>query len=75
MIVANLFRNGRNQAVRLPKELEFEGVSQVEVRREGDSVILTPVRKSWKSFLETAEADADFLVEREDLIREERVKF
>ena len=41
---AKLFWNGRSQAVRLPKEFRFEG-SEVSVRREGDAVILEPVRK------------------------------
>lgn len=41
---AALFRNGRNQAVRIPRELEMEG-SEVLIRREGDSLILTPIRK------------------------------
>lgn len=41
---AALFRNGRNQAVRIPRELELEG-SEVLIRKEGDSLILTPIRK------------------------------
>lgn len=40
---AALFRNGRNQAVRIPRELEMEG-SEVLIRKEGDSLILTPIR-------------------------------
>lgn len=42
---ASLFRNGRNQAVRIPRELEIEG-TEVLVRKEGDRLILTPVRKN-----------------------------
>ncbi|MEI6025290.1 MAG: AbrB/MazE/SpoVT family DNA-binding domain-containing protein [Betaproteobacteria bacterium] len=42
---ASLFRNGRNQAVRIPREFEFEG-SEVLMRKEGDQLILTPIRKS-----------------------------
>ena len=41
---AKLFRNGRSQAVRLPKECRFDG-TEVSVRREGDTVILEPIRK------------------------------
>lgn len=40
---ASLFRNGRNQAVRIPREFEMEG-SEVLIRQEGDSLILTPIR-------------------------------
>jgi virulence-associated protein VagC len=44
---ARLFQNGRSQAVRLPKEFRFEG-SEVSVRREGEAVILEPVRpRTW----------------------------
>ena len=42
---ASLFRNGRNQAVRIPREFEMEG-TEVIVRKEGDRLILTPVRKN-----------------------------
>jgi virulence-associated protein VagC len=41
---AKLFRNGRSQAVRLPRAFRFEG-DEVSVRREGDAVILEPIRK------------------------------
>jgi len=44
---AKLFWNGRSQAVRLPKEFRFEG-DEVEIRREGNAVILEPVpRREW----------------------------
>jgi hypothetical protein len=44
---AKLFDNGRSQAVRLPKEFRFEG-SEVSVRREGEAVILEPIRpRTW----------------------------
>jgi antitoxin VapB len=41
---AKLFMHGRSQAVRLPKEFRFEG-NEVEVHRQGDSVVLTPVAR------------------------------
>ena len=75
MATASLFKNGRNQAIRLPKELEFEGVSEVEIRREGNSIILTPLRQTWLSFADTATADKDFLKEREEVIQHGRVNF
>ena len=47
MGTAKLFRNGRSQAVRLPKEFRFEG-DEVSVRREGEAVILEPLKpRSW----------------------------
>src|SRR5258706_4229224 len=42
MGTAKLFRNGRSQAVRLPKEFRFEG-EELSIRREGEAVILEPL--------------------------------
>ena len=41
---ARLFRNGRNQAVRIPREFELPG-QEVIIRKDGDRLILEPVRK------------------------------
>lgn len=42
---ASLFRNGRNQAVRIPKEFEFPG-TEVAMHREGDRLVIEPVTRS-----------------------------
>ncbi|MBX9778493.1 MAG: AbrB/MazE/SpoVT family DNA-binding domain-containing protein [Xanthobacteraceae bacterium] len=39
-----LFRNGRNQAVRIPVEFELPGEEAV-IYRDGDRLVLEPVRK------------------------------
>ena len=39
-----LFRNGRNQALRIPREFELEGEEAI-VHRDGDRLIVEPVRK------------------------------
>jgi antitoxin VapB len=36
-----LFRNGRNQAVRIPRELELPGEDAI-IRKEGDRIIIEP---------------------------------
>jgi len=41
---AKLFKYGRSQAVRLPKEFRFEG-KEVRIRKVGDKVILEPLKK------------------------------
>jgi antitoxin VapB len=74
MATASLFKNGRNQAVRLPKELEFVGISEVEIRKEGNSIIITPVRKNWKSFTNIPQADENFLLERAEILEEGQVE-
>jgi antitoxin VapB len=40
-----LFRNGRNQAVRIPVELELPGDEAI-IRREGDKLVIEPVRRA-----------------------------
>jgi len=47
---ARLFLNGRSQAVRLPKEYQFEG-DDVYIQRVGEAVMLYPVDKEWEIFL------------------------
>jgi antitoxin VapB len=39
-----LFRNGRNQAVRIPVEFELPGNDAI-MRRDGDRLVIEPVRK------------------------------
>ena len=39
-----LFRNGRNQAVRIPVEFELPG-NEAIMRRDGDRLVIEPVRK------------------------------
>jgi antitoxin VapB len=53
------------------KTLEFAGVHELEIHREGDVLILRPVRPDWLSFIEVEKADADWLQERPDIISDE----
>lgn len=39
-----LFRNGRNQALRIPREFEIQG-EEALIRKEGDRLIIEPVRR------------------------------
>ena len=46
-----LFKNGRNQAVRIPREFELPGEDAI-MRREGDRLVIEPVpRKSLLAIL------------------------
>jgi antitoxin VapB len=48
---AALFKSNRNQAVRIPKDMEFpESVKRVVVRREGDTITITPAVDFWEAF-------------------------
>lgn len=59
--MAKLFKNGRSQAVRLPKEFRFEG-TEVKISKQGEKVILEPVKKSqWPDgFWDIFTPDPDF---------------
>jgi antitoxin VapB len=48
-----LFRNGRNQAIRIPREFELPGQEAI-IRREGGRLVIEPVqRPSLLRFLAT----------------------
>ncbi|HEV2992165.1 MAG TPA: AbrB/MazE/SpoVT family DNA-binding domain-containing protein [Candidatus Angelobacter sp.] len=50
-----LFKNGRNQAVRIPREFELPGEHAI-MRKEGQRLIIEPApRKSLLALLETLE--------------------
>ena len=51
-----LFKNGRNQAVRIPREFELPGEDAI-MRKEGERLIIEPTRpKSLLAVLATLEA-------------------
>ncbi len=72
--IAKVFKNGRSQAVRLPKEFRFED-DEVLIRKKGNDVILSPLSRSWDAFFkETPLPSEDFMSTREYLpnqVREE----
>jgi antitoxin VapB len=51
MQTAKLFKNGRSQAVRLPKEFRFEG-EEVYVKRVPGGVVLLSKSDPWASIAE-----------------------
>ena len=71
MRTVSIFKNGNNRAIRLPRDLDFDGVNELEIVREGDSIILRPVRPTWGSFTQFEKADADFMAECEEIVSDE----
>ncbi|EAR5684115.1 AbrB/MazE/SpoVT family DNA-binding domain-containing protein [Salmonella enterica] len=57
--------------MRLSRDLDFEGVSEQEIVREGNSIILRPVRPTWGSFAQLEKADPDFMAERENIVTDD----
>jgi antitoxin VapB len=69
---AKIFMNNRSQAVRLPKDFQFN-VEEVFIRKEGTDVVLSPRPTDWSSYLSEAPiASASFMENVEDLPVQER---
>jgi antitoxin VapB len=69
---AKVFMNNRSQAVRLPKEYQFD-TNEVYIRKEGDEVILSPRPTEWSSYFEQrVVASPDFMENVGDLPVQER---
>jgi antitoxin VapB len=62
-----IFRNGRNQAVRIPREFELPGTDAI-MRKEGARLVIEPAerRTSLVEYLATATPVAEPLPEIED---------
>jgi antitoxin VapB len=64
--------NNRSQAVRLPKDFQFN-VEEVFIRKEGSDVVLSPRPTDWSSYLSEAPiASSSFMENVEDLPVQER---
>ena len=63
MMTAKVFKNGRSQAIRLPKECRFSS-DEVVVNKIGDIVILLPKQNKWDSFMRAVDIfSEDFMAD------------
>jgi antitoxin VapB len=68
--LAALFKSNRNQAVRIPKDMEFpEGVKKLIVRRVGQALVFTPPENLWDNFFDEPGVD---LGPRDQPLQQER---
>ncbi|MFW6001619.1 MAG: type II toxin-antitoxin system antitoxin VapB [Halanaerobium sp.] len=63
MDVAKIFKNGRSQAVRLPKKYRFNDESEVFVNKIGDFVMLIPKNSKWETFTKSLDSFSDDFLE------------
>ena len=59
---ASLFRNGRNQAIRIPVEFELPG-TEVLITKDGERLVIEPKpvdRETWEEFLNSLESFPEF---------------
>ena len=69
---AKIFMNNRSQAVRLPKDFQFD-TQEVFIRKEGSEVVLSSRPFDWTAYLtEAPVASANFMDDVEDLPVQER---
>lgn len=69
---ARVFMTNRSQAVRLPKEFQFD-TKEVFIRKEGDEIILSPRLTDWGDFFtEGPVASPEFMENVDDLPVQER---
>ena len=63
----SLFRNGRNQAIRIPREFELEGKEAI-IRKDGERLIIEPIPSAQRllALLETLKPIKETLPEVED---------
>ncbi len=69
---AKIFMNNRSQAVRLPKEFQFN-TTEVFIRKQGSDVVLSPRPLDWSAYLDEGPvASQSFMQDVEDLPVQER---
>jgi len=65
-MLTRIFKSGNSQAVRIPKDLNFDpDIQEVEIERKNDALIIRPQRKrSLAGLMERFAAfPADFMIE------------
>jgi antitoxin VapB len=69
---AKVFFTNRSQAIRLPKDFQFN-TNEVYISREGEKVILSPKPSSWDDYFRAGPvAPANFMDAVDDMPLQER---
>jgi antitoxin VapB len=56
-----LFMSGKSQAMRIPREFQFEG-NEVEIQKRGDAIVIRPSKMSWAALTNSLKMfTADFM--------------
>ena len=71
---AKLFKNGKSQAVRLPKDFRFPNQKEVIVKKVANGIVLIESKKDfWEKWYNSFDKTTDdFLTEREQIAPKER---
>lgn len=50
MRTVSIFLNGKNHAIRLPKDMQYdETITELVITKDGDTITLKPARPTWTS--------------------------
>ena len=64
-VKTKIFKNNRNQAIRLPKEVAFpESVKDVEITAIGNKRVIAPASQSWDEWFNEPGVSTDFMTVR-----------
>jgi antitoxin VapB len=68
MTTTKVFQSGNSQAVRIPREFQFD-VAEVEIERRGDTIVLRPAARNLSAAFDAlTDLPEDFLSEgRQDM--------
>lgn len=73
---ATLFKNNQNQAIRLPKSMEFApDIKKVEITRVQGGLLITPADQSWDTWFAQSEPSEDFMNNRDQGAEQIRESF
>ncbi len=63
---STVFKSGRSDAVRIPAGVRLKpGTKAVYIRKDGNSLIITPVENQWDAFFNMQKLGDDFMPDRE----------
>ena len=74
---AKLFKNGKSQAVRLPKDFRFHNQKEVMVKKVANGIVLIESKKDfWEKWFNSFDkATDDFLMDREQIAQKREEVF
>ncbi|CRM12167.1 Virulence-associated protein [Pseudomonas sp. 24 E 13] len=65
MRTVSIIESGEGQTIHLLADMAYDGVDELEILREGDTIILRPVRPSWLSLVDLPKVDEVFFARKE----------
>ena len=78
-MTAKLFKNGNSKAIRIPKDFLDNDVELVDIKKEGDKIIITPKKNLLDELFQLIESNKDitndFLSDRNQPFPQEREIF